>query len=102
MASLRYKVTATHGAGVTAKDNLGSDSEPVVAIAAGTKEKTTGAYTSYRNFFYGATEEKPTLDSAYIRGLTKSNKAYAAGTITINVPAGARGWLLPAWLIRPA
>lgn len=61
VASLRYKVTATHGAGVTAKDNLGSDSEPVVAIAAGTKEKTTGAYTSYRNFFYGATEEKPTL-----------------------------------------
>ena len=61
-----------------------------MAIAAGTKEKTTGAYTSYRNFFYGATEEKPTLDSAYIRGLTKSNKAYAAGTITINVPAGAQ------------
>ena len=58
-ASLHYKVTATHGAGVTAKDNLGGDSEPVVKIAAGTKEKTTGAYTSYRNFFYGATERSP-------------------------------------------
>lgn len=90
VSSLKYKVTATHGAGVTAKDNLGGESEPAVKIAAGTKEKTTGAYTPYRNYFYGATEEKPGLDSAYIRGLTKSNKAYAAGTITINVPAGAQ------------
>ena len=30
------------------------------------------------------------MDSAYIRGLTKSNKAYAAGSLTINVPAGAQ------------
>ena len=28
VASLRYKVTATHGAGVTADDNLGDDSNP--------------------------------------------------------------------------
>lgn len=90
VSSLRYKATAAHGAGVTAKDNLGSDSDPVVAIASGMKEKTTSAYTPYRNFFYGATAGKPTLDSAYIRGLTKSNKAYAAGTITINVAAGTR------------
>ena len=90
VSSLKYKTIATHGAGVTAKDNLGSDSEPPVSIAGGTKEKTTSAYTSYRNYFYGATEEKPALDSAYIRGLTKSNKAYASGTVTINVPAGAQ------------
>lgn len=37
VSSLKYKVTATHGAGVTAKDNLGGDSEPVVKIQAGTK-----------------------------------------------------------------
>lgn len=90
VSSLRYKAIATHGAGVTADDNLGDDSSPAVSIAAGTKEKTTGAYTPYRNYFYGATTEKPTVDSAYIRGLTKSNKAYAAGTLTINVPAGAQ------------
>ena len=90
VSSLKYKAIATHGAGVTAKDNLGDDSNPAVAIAAGTKEKTTGAYTPYRNYFYGATTDKPTLDSAYIRGLTKSGKAYAAGTITINVPAGTQ------------
>ncbi|MGN9096400.1 hypothetical protein [Flintibacter porci] len=90
VSSLKLKAIATHGAGVTAKDNLGDDSNPPVSISAGTKEKTTGAYTPYRNYFYGATTEKPTLDSTYVRGLTKSNKAYAAGTVTINVPAGAQ------------
>lgn len=90
VSSLRYKAIVTHGAGVTANDNLGSASDPVVAIAAGTKEKTTSAFTAFRNYFYGATEEKPALDSAFIRGLTKSNKAYAAGTLTLTVPAGTQ------------
>lgn len=90
VASLKYKATATHGAGVTAKDNLGSDSNPAVAIAAGTKSKEAAAYTPFRNYFYGATAEKPTLNSDYIRSLTKSGKAYAAGTLTINVPVGAQ------------
>lgn len=89
VASLKYKVTATHGEGVVAEDNLGDASNPEIKIAAGTKSKETSAYTPYRNYFYGATEEKPTLDSAYIRGLNKSNKAYVAETITVNVPAGA-------------
>ena len=89
-ASLKYKAVATHGAGVTAKDNLGDDSNPPVSIAAGEKEKATSAYTPYRNYFSGATTSKPTLDSAYIRGLTKSNKPYAAGTLTINVAAGTQ------------
>lgn len=90
VSSLKLKAIATHGAGVTAKDNLGSDSKPAVAITAGAKEKVTGAYTPYRNYFYGTTAEKPALDTAYIRGLTKSNKAYAAGIVTISVPAGTQ------------
>ena len=61
-----------------------------MAIAAGTKSKETAAYTPFRNYFYGATAEKPTLNSDYIRSLTKSGKAYAAGTLTINVPVGAQ------------
>lgn len=89
VSSLRYRATVQHTAGVTAHDNLGGDSSPVVKIAAGSKNKQTNAYTPYRNYFYGATMDKPTLNSAYIRGLTKSNQAYRAGTITINVPAGA-------------
>lgn len=90
VSSLRYRVTASHGAGVTANDNLGSASSPVVAIAAGSKTKDTAAYTPYRNYFYGTSATTPTVDSAYVRTLTKSNKAYAAGTITISVPAGTK------------
>lgn len=89
VASLKYRVTATHGAGVQAEDNLGGASTPAVAIAAGSKTKDSAAYTPFRNYFFGATAEKPALDSAYIRGLTKSGKAYAPGVITVNVPAGA-------------
>lgn len=90
VSSLKYRVTATHGAGVTAKDNLGADSSPVVAIAAGSKTKDTAAYTPFRNVFYGASDSKPALDSAAIRALGKTGKAYAAGTLTINVPVGAQ------------
>ena len=90
VSSLKYRVTATHGAGVTAKDNLGADSSPVVAIATGSKTKDTAAYTPFRNVFYGASTGKPALDSAAIRALGKTGKAYAAGTLTINVPVGAQ------------
>lgn len=90
VSSLKYRVTATHGAGVTAKDNLGAASSPVVAIAAGSKTKDTAAYTPFRNTFYGASTSKPALDSAAIRALGKTGKAYAAGTLTINVPVGAQ------------
>ena len=88
--SLKYKLTVTHGAGVTADDNLGDDSSPAVSITAGSKTKETGAYTPFRNVFYGASTTKPTLDSAAIRALTPTGKAYAAGSLTINVPAGAQ------------
>ena len=87
-SSLKYKVTVTHGAGVVANDNLGGASDPEVKIAAGTKTKETTAYTPYRNYFYGSTATKPEVNSEYVRGLTKSGKAYAAGTITVNVKAG--------------
>ena len=90
VSSLKYRVTATHGAGVTAKDNLGAASSPAVAIAAGSKTKDTAAYTPFRNVFYGASASKPALDSAAIRALGKTGKAYAAGTLTINVPVGAQ------------
>lgn len=90
VSSLKYRVTATHGAGVTAKDNLGAASSPAVAIAAGIKTKDTAAYTPFRNVFYGASASKPALDSAAIRALGKTGKAYAAGTLTINVPVGAQ------------
>lgn len=87
---LRYLAQGQVADGKVAKDNLGADSSPVVAIAAGTKTKDTAAYTPFRNVFYGASDSKPALDSAAIRALGKTGKAYAAGTLTINVPVGAQ------------
>lgn len=88
-----YKITAkaTYGEGAVAKDNLGSDSSPVIKIAAGSATKTSGAITGYRNTFYGYVTEKAELTSTIIRGLTKSNKALANGnSFTVNIPVGAK------------
>lgn len=88
-----YKITAkaTYGEGAVAKDNLGSDSSPVVKIAAGTATKTSGAITGYRNTFYGSVTEKAELTSTIIRGLTKSNKALTKGnSFTVSIPVGAK------------
>lgn len=90
VSSLKYKIAATHGEGAVANDNLGGKSSPEIKISAGTKSATTSAYTPYRNFFYGATSDKPALDTAYIRVLNPSNKAYAKGDYTITVNPGAQ------------
>jgi len=92
VSSLKYRVTATHGAGVTAKDNLGAASSPAVAIAAGSKTKDTAAYTPFRNVFYGAATSKPALDSAAIRALGKTGKRLmtnAEGEKLKGISAGA-------------
>ena len=71
-----YKITAkaNYGEGAVAKDNLGSDSNPVVKIAAGSATVT----------------EKAEVTSTIIRGLIKSNKALANGSsFTVNIPVGA-------------
>lgn len=90
VTSLKYKVTVAHGDGAVAVTNLKNPSKPEIKIVAGNKVQETAAYTGYRNFFYGATKEKPTVDSNYVRSLTKSNGAYSARTITINVAAGTQ------------
>ena len=88
-----YKITAkaNYGEGAVAKDNLGSDSNPVVKIAAGSATKTSGAITGYRNTFYGAVTEKAEVTSTIIRGLSgKSNAAWSNGkSFTVNIPVGA-------------
>lgn len=88
-----YKITAkaNYGEGAVAKDNLGSDSNPVVKIAAGSATKTSGAITGYRNTFYGTVTEKAEVTSTIIRGLSgKSNEAWSNGkSFTINIPVGA-------------
>lgn len=87
-----YKVTAkaTYGAGAIPKTNIGNEYK-AGQIAAGSKSNTSGAFTGYRNTFYGTkTSTSGELNSAYVRGLTPSNGGWTAGkTFTINIPAGA-------------
>ena len=59
-------------------------------ISAGSKSKTSGATTGFRNSFYGTVDNKNTVTSSVIRGLTKSGKALVNGdTFTVAVPEGA-------------
>lgn len=85
-----YTITAkaTHNAGAVAKDNLGSNSNPVKQIAAGEKSATSGAVTGYRSFFYGilstSSDDAP-LTSAIVRGMTNGGAYDAAKAITMKV-----------------
>lgn len=87
-----YKITATaqHSAGVNPKTNLGND-YAAGAIKAGSKNKSTGNITGYRNSFYGTVNSKDSVpSSAIIRTLTKSNKALTNGnTFNITIPINA-------------
>ena len=89
---ISYTITAkaTYNEGAVANDNLGSPSNPVIKIAAGSANKVSSAITGYRNTFYGTTTDKTALDSDTIRTLTKSGKALANGDkFTITIPVGA-------------
>lgn len=89
--SLKYTATATHNEGTIAYDNLGGQSNPPKKIEAGTKTATTSAYTPFRQYFYGGTSDGDSpLNSALIRKLTGSNKAYTKGKFNITVPAGSK------------
>lgn len=88
--SLKYTMTVNHSDGVVAYDNLGGNSDPEKKITAGSKSATTGAYTPFRQCFHGFSNEKPTVDSTYIRGLTGTGKAYTKGDFMISVQPGAQ------------
>lgn len=88
---ISYKITAkaTHGAGATPVTNTGT-AYSAGTIPAGSKSKTSGAMTGYRNTFYGTLTNKNALTSDTVRGLTKSGKALANGnSFTVNIPVGA-------------
>ena len=81
--STNYKVSvvATHTAGADPKNNLGATEGVAGKIAAGTKNATSSAVTSYRNSFWGGVNSKEgTPTSAIIRGLAgKKHGAISAG-----------------------
>lgn len=81
LSSIKYTAYVTHTDGNVAVDNLGSPCTNGQQIKGGDsnkKSKTTSAITCYRNYFYGAVSTTSNIDGDYIRGLTKSGKAYAA------------------------
>ena len=85
-----YTITAKakHNAGAIAKDNLGSNSDPVKQIAEGEKSATSGAVTGYRSYFYGilSTDSATTpLTSAIVRGMTNGGAYDASKAITLKV-----------------
>ena len=87
-----YTITAkaTHTEGAVPKTNVGND-YTAGKIAAGTKSKTSGAITGFRNSFYGTVTAKDTVTSAIVRGLSgKSGKALAnSATFNVSIPVGA-------------
>ena len=89
--NLSITATATYEAGAMPKTNIGND-YPAGQIKAGSKSKTSGNITGYRNSFYGTFADKTTaLSSDSIRGLTASNKALSNGnTFNITLPIGAQ------------
>lgn len=89
--SLSITATATYQDGAMPKTNTDKD-YPAGQIKAGSKSKTSGNITGYRNSFYGTFADKSTaLSSDSIRDLTASNKALSNGnTFNITLPVGAQ------------
>lgn len=91
--STNYKVTATadYSDGVVAVDNVGNPSNPAKKISAGTTASaSSSAVTGFRSYFYGTKVTGVTsYDSAAIRALTNSGKAYSS-MFKITIPAGTK------------
>lgn len=75
-----FRAIATYAEGAIKNDNLGQPYEEG-HIQAGSKNSSNFTYTPFRNVFYGATTDKPSIDSAYIRGLTAKGSAYSANAV---------------------
>lgn len=88
---INYTITAVaeHTAGAIPITNTGNEYASG-KISAGSKSKTSSAVTGYRSTFYGTVENKNTVTSSIIRGLSKTDKALVNGdTFTVAVPEGA-------------
>ena len=58
------KAIANHTEGIIAHTNLGNESDPIVKIASGSKNKTSSSITGYRSFFYGVLDNDDILTSS--------------------------------------
>lgn len=86
-----YSITAkaTHGDGAVPVTNIGNE-YPDGKILEGTKTKTSSKVTGFRSYFYGTSNTESVVDSAFIRGLTNSNKAITSTTFDMTIPQGAK------------
>lgn len=89
-ATLSYKATCAHTAGATPTTNMGNASSKSAIAEQSARQSNTVNISGFRKYFYGATTDKPEINSDYIRGLTNSSGAYSAKDITVTVPAGAQ------------
>lgn len=82
--------TATHNAGITAKTNIGNNTD--IKIDAGTKTKTAGTISGYRKSFWGTTDNLDPITSDVIRGLASSSSSALAdgSTFDVTLPVGAQ------------
>lgn len=87
--TITYTAAATYGDAPVKSNNLGQESKENW-FAGGTVTSSNYSITGKRNMFYGTgVGDLPTVDSAFVRGLTNTKLAPAQGnTITINVEVG--------------
>lgn len=87
---LSYKAKYSYSAGAKPTTNMGNESsKPAIAAKSGEVSSALNI-AGYRKYFYGATTDKPVIDSAYVRARTASSAGYRAGEITLTVPVGAQ------------
>lgn len=94
--SYTFSGKATHTAGIVAKDNLGSDSNPVVQIssASPTVDDKTANFRGFRKMFVGCTTE--TLSSSVIRGLSLKSAKASTTAFEVEAPIGATKLVIAA------
>ena len=82
--SYKLNISVSHSGGVDALDNLGSVSDPVKKIAAGTKTNTSGTVTGFRSVFYGYKTAETALD---VNNLTSEQIRKLGSPITTAKPS---------------
>lgn len=88
--SYKVSVSIPHNAGTIAVDNLGSESNPKVQIAAGTKSKTSGTVSGYRAWFCGykngtnALADASAITGAQVRALGTSKNGSWSSSMNVS------------------
>lgn len=88
-ATLTYRANCAHTAGDTPKTNMGNVSSQQAIQSQSARQSNTISISGYRQFFIGSSNEKPAINSAYIRAL-QSKGSYSTGTKSYTVPVGAQ------------